>query len=96
MSRTINIKNESLTSVFSFAELFCMKELIFEKRKRNFMKLSNDIIDKKISLEYLLKFYSNLEKIKIILLNKEQQKIFSAMPNFSMEKHVNEIISMGN
>ena len=71
-----------------------MKELIFEKRKRNFMKLSNDIIDKKISLEYLLKNYSNMEKMKIILLNKDQQEVFSAMPNFRLEKHVNDIIDM--
>ncbi len=95
MTKSISIKNESFTSVFSFAELFCMKELIFEKRKRNFMKISNDIINKKISLEYLLKYYSNLEKMKIILLNKEQQEVFSGMPNFCLENHVNEIISVG-
>jgi len=93
-SKTIRKKNAQGPSVFSFADLFCMKEFIWGKRKRKFMKLSNDIIDKKISLEYLLKYYSNLERLKMILLNDEQQKVFFEMPKFLIEEHVNEVICM--
>lgn len=72
-----------------------MKELIFKKRKRDFIKMYNYVIDKKISLECLLNSYSEIEKLKIILLNKKQKDILFRLPNFSLEKHVNEIINKG-
>jgi hypothetical protein len=87
-----NYKN--LPQILGIIDLFCLKECIINKKKRHFFKLATNIIDKKLSLEYLLKFYSNFEKLKLLVLTKEQQDIFTAIPNFKLEKHLSEFVNL--
>ena len=56
------------------------------------MKLTTGIIDRKISLEYLLKLFSNFEKLKMIVLNKEQLSTFNTIPNFKIETHLEQLL----
>lgn len=91
LSKTINSQIK-LPKILSFPELFCVKEFILDRKKRNFLKLSSDIIEKKLSLEYFLKFFSDFDKLKNIILNKEEQENFSKLPNSNIENHLKEII----
>lgn len=75
-------------------EKFFLKECILNKKKRYLINIASDIIDRKLSLEFLLKHYSNFEKIKIMLLTKEQQQILPSLPNFKIYNHLNELVSI--
>jgi len=78
-------------SSFTFFDLFCLKEIIINRTKRNFFKLASKIIDSKLSLEYQIKSSCNLEKLKLITMNQEQIDYLNSLPNFKIEKHLNEI-----
>lgn len=86
-----NNPNEENNSFFTFYDLFCFKEVMTNKTKRKFFKLASKIIDSKLSLEYQMRYYSNMEKLKLISLNNEQLDFFNNIPNFKIEKHLDEI-----
>lgn len=77
--------------MFNFWELICVKELICIEKKRQFLNIASDIIDRKISLEHTLKLNSSFEKLKDFLLNKEQRSEFIAIPNLKIDQHLKEI-----
>ena len=56
------------------------------------MKLATKIIDRKISLEYLLNMYSNFEKLKILVLDKEQINSMRFIENFKLENHFEQLL----
>jgi len=76
--------------------LFCLKEFIINRKKRNFFHLALKILDSKLSLEYQLYHYSSFEKMKSILFDKEQQQQIDSIPNLEIEKHINQIITINN
>lgn len=78
-------------SFFSFIDLVCFKAFIVEKNKRNFFKLASRIVSSKLSFEFQLKNYFNIEKLILAVLNKEQLDIFNQLPNFRIEKQLNQI-----
>lgn len=94
MSKTLSKNFDKLPNFLNFFDLFCFKELLTNKKKRNFLKLANEIINKKLSIEYILKSYSNFEKLKMIVLNKEQINNFNSIPNFKIEKHLTELVNL--
>lgn len=69
------------------------RDIICNKKKRHFLSLANDIINKKISLEYFLKVFSYFEKIKNLILTKEQM-IYLNIQNLKCEQHLTEIIDL--
>ena len=89
-------KYDNQQKFFNFYDLICFRELLVNKNKRNFLKIAIDIIDKKLSIEYLLKFYSNFEKMKLILMNNEQVNELNSIPNFKIEKHLREFFIFNN
>jgi len=91
----INLKKEK-KSLFTFMDLFCIKELIIGKSKRSFFKLATKIIDTKLSLEFQLNHFCDLEKIKLLLLNSEQLDSFNEFHKFKFTKHQNDIINFRN
>jgi len=68
-----------------------VKEIIMNKTKRNFFQLASKIIENKLSLEYKIRNYFNLEKLKLFSLNQDQIDYFNSLPNFKIEKHLSEI-----
>lgn len=72
-------------------ELFCLRACIFKKRKKKYLTLTSNIIDKKISLEFMLKYFSNFEKLKSMLLNKEEQEKFYSISNFKLDQQIKEM-----
>jgi len=64
---------------------------MINKTKREFFKLATKIIENKLSLEYQMRYYFNMEKLKLISLNQEQIDYFNSLPNFKIEKHLSEI-----
>lgn len=63
--------NGKTISFFNFLDLFCFKEIMINKTKRKFYKLASEIIDGKLSLEYQMKYYCDLEKLKLLFLDQE-------------------------
>jgi len=61
------------------------------KTKRKLFNLLSKIIDNELSLECLLKYYCNTEKLKLIILNQEERDLWIKLPNFKIEKHLNDI-----
>jgi len=91
----IKFKKEKKT-LFTFMDLFCIKEFIFAKTKRNFFKLATQIIETKLSFEFQLNTYSDIEKIKLLILNEEQKDYLNSIPKFTLVKHINDIINFRN
>jgi len=77
-------------------DLFCLKEVMIGKTKRNFFKLATKIIDTKLSLEFQLDHYSDLEKLKLLVLDQDRLEYFNNIPKFKFVKHLNEIINFRN
>jgi len=75
-------------------DLFCCKEFMIGSTKRNFFQLASKIIDNKLSLEFQLKYYCDLEKLKLLILNQEQLEYLNTVPNFKIEKHLNDILDL--
>jgi len=96
-SKTLSKSRESVPKILSIFELFCPKICVCEKKKKDFLILAEYIFNKKLSLEYLLKHYSNFEKMKSVFLNKEQQDNYEAiLPNLKLEKHLCELVNIRN
>jgi len=85
------IKEQKNPSFFSFFDLFCFKEIIYSRTKRKFFNLATRIVENKLSLEAQLKYYCNLEKLKMHILNDEQIEMLNNIPNFKLEKHLNDM-----
>jgi len=87
-----NLIIEKKKTFFTFLDLFCFKEIIIGKTKRNFFQLASNIIDHKLSLEFQLSHYSDFEKLKLLILNQEQLDCLKIIPKLNLEKHLNDII----
>lgn len=76
------------TSYFSFWDSICFNRFICNKNKRNFVLLASNLINKKISIEHLLKISNNLEKLKDFILDEEKAKEFNELPVLPFEKQL--------
>lgn len=79
--------------LFSFVEKFCLKEFIINKKKRHLINIASCIIDRKLSIEFLLYHFSNFEKLKIIMLTEEQKLHLVNLPNFNINNHLGELMN---
>ena len=75
---------------FSFCDTFCCSGFIFNKTKRSFVKLISQVIDKKLSLEHLLKISNNLEMLKEYTLSEEEVINFNNLPPMSFVKQLKQ------
>ena len=92
MNKKTKLKSKFFgTNFLNFFDKICFNNLIFNKDRKKFVQLANEIIDKKMSVEYLINSMSNVEKLKFLVLNEEQKEYFQSMPKFDFQKHFENI-----
>ena len=84
--KTITTKNK--TKIFSFWNSFCFSSFICNKYKRNFVRIISQVIDKKLSVDHLLKISNNLEMLKEFTLNEEDLKTFNELPPLTFDEQM--------
>jgi len=77
-------------------DLFCIKEVIIGQTKRDFFQLASKIVDTRLSLEFQLNYYSDYEKLKLLILNQEQLEYLNDVSKLKFVKHLNDIIYFRN
>ena len=75
---------------FSFLNSFCFSFCIINKKKRNFVKLISELINNKLSVEYILESSVNFELLKKIILNEEQYENFKNLPYLTLADQMKE------
>ena len=71
---------------FSFWNtIFCVP-LIYNSAKRNFVQLISQVINRKLSVENLLKISNNIEALKEFILDEGKMKQFNELPAPKLEK----------
>ena len=80
---TLQTKNK-----FSFWESVCFKSFICNKSKKEFAKMVSLVIDRKISVENILKLSNNIEMLKELTLDEDDYNNFHKYPPISFEKQL--------
>jgi len=83
-------KEKVINKYYNFWETLCFSFCIFKKKKRNFFNMISQIINNKISIEYLLKLSNRFENLKLVSLNDEEIKSFDTMSPMSLEEQMKE------
>ena len=77
----------------NFFDKVCFNCCIFKKDKRKFVHIANEIIDKNLSVEFILSSFSKIENIKNLMLNEEQKQNLSTMPYLNFIKHYENLFA---
>lgn len=63
---------------------------VSNKSKRNFINYATDLIDNRLSVEYILESSNNFQLLKKTVLNQEQFEKFDFLTNLSFEEQLRE------
>ncbi len=72
-------------------EKLCCRCCVSDKNKKKFIDLADFILDRIVSVDYLIKINNDFEKIKAIILLQEYKELIRNMSNFGFEKHLENI-----
>lgn len=75
---------------FSFWNSLCFNFCIINKKKKNFVRITSQIIYNRLSVEYLLKLSNNFEALKKKTLNDEEYENFAVTSKRSFEEQMKE------
>ena len=75
---------------FSFWDTVCFTRFIYNQKKRNFITIISQVIDNKLSVEYLLKLSNKFETLKKITLDNEQHENFENLSQMTLEEQMKE------
>lgn len=82
-------ENKSI-KYFSFLNTICCEFCIINPRRRKFVSLVNQLIDKKLSIENILDVSNDLEILKNINLNEEQLYGFNDLPHLTFKEQLKQ------
>ena len=83
-------KENNSIKYFSFWDTICLRSCIYNPLKRKFIKFATELIDNKLSVEYFLQVSNNVEILKKLTLNDEQNEIFDDMRHLPLKEQLNE------
>ena len=83
-------KENNSIKYFSFWNTICFRSCICNSLKRKFIKIATELIDNKLSVEYFLQVSNNVEILKKLTLNDEQNEIFDDMRHLPLKEQLNE------
>ena len=75
---------------FSIWNSFCFNFCILNTKKRNFIQLVSQVIDNKLSVEYILELCNNFQLLRKLVLTQEQNQKFDSMNHLSLEEQLKE------
>ena len=78
---------------FSFWDSICLNSFIINRRKRDFVKIISDLVNKKLSLESFLELSNNFELLKRKILTEDQYTEFNELPNLTLDEQIKEFNS---
>jgi len=83
-------KENNSIKYFSFWDTICVRSCIYNSLKRKFIKIATELIDNKLSVEYFLQVSNNVELLKKLTLNDEQNEKFDNMVYLPLKEQLNE------
>ena len=78
---------------FSFWDSICINSFIINRRKRNFVKMISNLINNKLSVEYILELSNNFELLKRKILTGDQYREFDEIPHLTLDEQIKEFNS---
>jgi hypothetical protein len=75
---------------YSFLDTFCFKKCICNPLKRRFIDIVSKLINQKLSIEYYLESSNNIDILRKIMLNEEQDEKFLNYPHFTLKEQLKE------
>ena len=79
-----------------WCEMICLKRCIKKKEKKEFLEKCKEVIKSKLSIEFIIEKFCELDKLKRTLLSEDQLDIFKKMPKLSLEEHIESIEQANN
>jgi hypothetical protein len=92
-SRIWKRENSRPCQHFSFWDSICLNCFIINRRKRNFINMISDLINQKLSVEYILELSNNFELLKRKTLTKDQCREFDEKPHLNLDEQIREFNS---